>query len=61
MNTIDVSGCWNERKDKLKKKFGLLTDNDLIFEDGRKVEMLEKLQIKLGITKDELREILATL
>jgi uncharacterized protein YjbJ (UPF0337 family) len=61
MNTTEVTGNWNERKGMLKQKFGFLTDNDLMFEEGKTDEMLGKLQIKLGKTKDELRKIIASL
>jgi uncharacterized protein YjbJ (UPF0337 family) len=61
MNTAEVKGNWNEQKGKLKQKFGFLTDNDLLFEEGKNDEMLGKLQIKLGKTKDELRKIIASL
>ena len=61
MNTNVVKGNWNEQKGKLKKQFAVLTDNDLMFEEGKKDEMLGKLQIKLGKTKDELDKIMASL
>lgn len=61
MNTSGVIENWNERKGKLKMKFGFLTDNDLMFEKGMKEEMLRKLQIKLGITKEEIIRIIGTL
>ena len=61
MNTTEVKGNWNEQKGKLKKKFGYLTDNDLMFEEGKKDEMLGKLQIKLGKTKEELLKVIASL
>lgn len=61
MNTSEVIVNWNERKGKLKQKFGFLTDNDLLFEDGKKEEMLVKLQLKLGKTKEELIRIIGTL
>jgi len=61
MNTTEVKGNWNEQKGKLKKKFGYLTDNDLMFEEGKQEEMYGKLQIKLGKTKDELRKLIASL
>ncbi len=61
MNTTTVKGSWNEQKGKLKKQFAVLTDNDLMFEEGKKDEMLGKLQIKLGKTKDEWTKILASL
>ena len=61
MNTTEVKGNWNEQKGKLKKKFAVLTDNDLMFEEGKKDEMLGKLQIKLGKTKEELHKIISSL
>ena len=61
MNTTEVIGNWNEQKGKLKQRFASLTDNDLMFESGKKEEMIGKLQIKLGKTKGELRKIISTL
>ena len=61
MNTTEVKGNWNEQKGKLKQKFAVLTDNDLMFEEGRKEEMLGKLQITLGKTKEELFKIIGAL
>lgn len=61
MNTSEIAGNWNERKGRLKQKFGFLTDNDLMFEVGKKEEMLGRLQLKLGKTKEELRRIIAAL
>lgn len=61
MNTTELKGNWNEQKGKLKQKFATLTDNDLLFEKGRKDEMLGRLQVKLGKTKDELHAIIAAL
>jgi uncharacterized protein YjbJ (UPF0337 family) len=61
MNTTEVKGSWNEQKGKLKQKFAILLDNDLLFEDGKKDEMLGMLQIKLGKTKEELLKLIASL
>lgn len=61
MNTTEVTGNWNEIKGKLKQKFAILTDNDLLYEEGKKDKMLGKLQVKLGKTKEELLKILASL
>jgi len=60
-NIIELKGNWNEQKGKLKQKFAVLTDNDLLFADGKKDEMLGKLQVKLGKTKEELRELIESL
>ena len=61
MNTTELKGNWNEQKGKLKKKFAVLTDNDLMFAEGKKEEMFGKLQIKLGKSKEELDKIIAAL
>ncbi|MDZ4845843.1 MAG: CsbD family protein [Chitinophagales bacterium] len=58
MNTTELKGNWDEQKGKLKQKFATLTDNDLLFAEGKKDEMLGKLQIKLGKTKEELHKIM---
>jgi len=60
-NATEIKGNWNEQKGKLKQKFAVLTDNDLMFEEGKKDEMFGKLQIKLGKTKEQLHEIIAAL
>ena len=59
MNPTEVKGNWNEQKGKLKQKFASLTDNDLMFEEGKKEEMFGKLQIKLGKSKEDLEKIVA--
>ncbi|MDM8159590.1 CsbD family protein [Labilibaculum sp. K2S] len=58
MNKTELKGNWKEQKGKLKKKFAFLTENDLMFEEGKQEEMLGKLQIKLGKTKEELYKII---
>ena len=60
-STTELKGNWNEQKGKLKQKFAVLMDNDLMFEEGKKDEMLGKLQIKLGKSKEELKKIMDTL
>ncbi len=58
MNTTELKGNWNEQKGKLKQQFAVLTDNDLMFEEGKKDEMFGRLQIKLGKTKEELHKLI---
>lgn len=61
MNTTELKGNWLEQRRKLKENFAALTDDDLLFEQGKKEEMLEKVQVKLGKTKEELRKIIEAL
>ena len=58
-NIEEIKGNWNEKKGKLKQKFANLTDDDLMFAEGKKDEMLGKLQIKLGKTKEELHKVMS--
>jgi uncharacterized protein YjbJ (UPF0337 family) len=52
---------WNVQKGKLKAKFTYLTDADLTYDEGKREEMLNRVQIKIGKTKDELTAIIAAL
>ena len=61
MNTTELKGDWEEQKGKLKQKFAQLTDNDLLFVEGKKDEMLGKLQITLGKSKEELQKLIEKL
>jgi len=61
MNTTELKGNWDEQKGKLKQRFAELTDDDLLFAEGKKDEMLGRLQIKLGKSKDDFFKILSDL
>jgi uncharacterized protein YjbJ (UPF0337 family) len=52
---LQLKGSWNEIKGKLKLIFCQLTYVDLTFAEGKEVELLGRLQKRLGRTKDELR------
>lgn len=61
MNTLKLKGTWNEAKGKLKQKYGELTDNDLVFAEGKEDELVGRLQKRLGKTKDEIVKEIAEL
>jgi uncharacterized protein YjbJ (UPF0337 family) len=52
---------WNEARAKLKKRYVMLTDDDLVLKTGRETELIGRLQNKLGVQKDEVMKILAEL
>jgi len=52
---LQMKGSWNEVKGKLKQKYGQLTDDDLMFAEGKEDELLGRLQKRLGRTQDEIR------
>jgi uncharacterized protein YjbJ (UPF0337 family) len=60
-NPTGSQGNWNETKEKLKKKFAMLTNSDLLFLEGKKDEMLERLRVKLGKSKEEIQRIISEL
>lgn len=61
MNFTELKGNWNEFKGKLKQKYAELTDDDLMYEEGKDDELYGKIQQRLGKTKDEVRKIIAEL
>jgi len=61
MDKIVMNEAWYEKKVKLKQKFAILMDSDLKFDEGKKDEMLKKLMIKLGKTREEVLKIIAEL
>ena len=54
MDKLQLKGGWNEIKGKIKQAYGDLTDDDLIYEEGKDDETLGKLQQKTGKSRDEL-------
>ena len=57
----ELEGDWNKTKGKLKQKFGTYTGKDLLIVKGKQEEVLGKLQVKLGKTKEEILKIIAEL
>ena len=60
-DTTELHADWNETKEKLKQKFAMLNDKDVLLTEGKQEEMLDRLQIKLGKTKEELLKIIGAL
>lgn len=60
METL-IRGNWNELKGKLKQKYADLTDDDLLFVEGKEDELLGRLQKRLGKSNREIRDILERL
>ena len=52
---------WNDKKEKLLKKYKNLTDKDLKFNEGEEKKMIETLGSKLVKTKQELLRIIIAL
>jgi uncharacterized protein YjbJ (UPF0337 family) len=52
MDSNQIKGNWEQLKGKVKEKWGELTDDDLKKIDGKKDQLIGKLQAKYGYTKE---------
>ncbi|MEN3942812.1 CsbD family protein [Prosthecobacter sp. SYSU 5D2] len=55
MTKLSMKGSWNETKGKLKQKYAQLTDDDLLFEEGKEDELLGRIQKRTGEAKETIR------
>lgn len=58
MNKLNIKGNWNEVAGRLKQKFANLTDDDVLFTEGKEEELLGRLQQKIGKTQEEIRRMI---
>ncbi len=56
-NSTEIKGNWEQLKGKMKQKFAELTEDDLLFEEGKEQEMWGKLKEKLGKTEKEIKSL----
>ena len=54
MNKLQIKGNWNEVKGKIKQKYGELTNDDLVYVEGKEDELLGRIQKKTGKAKEML-------
>ena len=52
MNWDQVEGKWKQYKGQAKEKWGKLTDDDLTAIDGRREQLVGRIQERYGIQKD---------
>lgn len=57
-DTKSLKGSWNETKGKLKQKYAMLTDDDLLLIEGKQDELIGRLQVKLNKTKKEIYKLI---
>jgi uncharacterized protein YjbJ (UPF0337 family) len=61
MNKAIISGNWEKMKGKLKQKYANLTDDDLLYIEGKEDETLGRIQEKLGKSREEVERIISGL
>jgi hypothetical protein len=57
-NTSKKEVCLNEINGKLKQKFALMDNEDLLIIEDKKKELIERLQLTLGKTKEEVLRLI---
>ncbi len=53
MNDDTIAGNWKQFKGKVKEQWGKLTDDDLDVIDGKRDQMIGRVQERYGIARDE--------
>jgi uncharacterized protein YjbJ (UPF0337 family) len=53
MNTDIIQGKWHQLKGSAKAQWGKLTDDELDLVEGRREELVGRIQEKYGIARDE--------
>lgn len=61
MTKLEIKGRWNQIKGNVKQKWAQLTDDDLLFEEGKEDEVLGRIQKRTGESKDNIREFISSL
>ncbi len=56
MSKLTWQGRWNEVKGKVKQTYADLTDDDLLYAEGKEDELVGRLQKKTGKTKEEVED-----
>lgn len=56
MNEDQFKGKWKQVKGRFKQEYADLTDDDLMYAEGKSDELLGRLQEKTGETKEKLKE-----
>jgi uncharacterized protein YjbJ (UPF0337 family) len=52
MTTLEIKGDWKIIKGKLKEKWAQLTDNDLLYANGKQEELVGRIQKCTGETRE---------
>lgn len=50
---------WASIKGRMRQKYGILTESDLTWVDGKHEELLGRLNIILGVSKEDLQKFIS--
>ena len=58
MDKLELINRWNDVKEKLKRRYQMLTDEDLMYRLGREGELIVRLQRKLGKSRADVMRMI---
>ena len=53
MNKVEAGGNWKQFKGKVKEQWGKLTDDDMTIIEGKRDQLVGKIQERYGYQKDQ--------
>nr|WP_024965994.1 CsbD family protein [Pantoea sp. IMH] len=53
MNSDEAGGNWKQLKGKVKEQWGKLTDDDMTVVEGKRDQLVGKIQERYGYAKDQ--------
>jgi uncharacterized protein YjbJ (UPF0337 family) len=56
MTTLEIKGSWNIIKGKLQQKWARLTDDDLLYVEGKQEELLGRIQRRTGESREAVED-----
>lgn len=56
--TLKIKGDWNIAKGRLRQKYATLTDDILQYVEGRENELVQKIEVASGVSRQEIEEFL---
>jgi hypothetical protein len=59
--SILMNILWKKKKERIRQKFAVITNRDLVFKEGREKEMFRRLRNKLGKTDEQLLSMIIEL
>lgn len=58
MNDLDINRNWHKKRDRLKQKFAVLTDDDLNYTEGKEEELVGRIQQRLDVPREIAQKII---
>lgn len=58
MYKLELISRWNQVKERLKRRYNMLTDEDLMFRMGKEGELIIRLQRKLGKSRADVMRMI---